>query len=148
MGQAADRQQGDDCAVMRQRVQTAGSQRSNPVQHLGIQADLVGPGQPVFGHGGKCDRHTAGSRTGDTGQHVDCDSFREQWRSTEFQAEQEIRHLFETGQSGDDVAVTDLGCGVHDREQRADRTGVDRFGHGQVLRHRFVADGDCSQHAE
>ncbi len=78
MGESGHRQQGDDCAIVRQRIHAAGGHRGDAMHHLQRNSGGMRIGDEGVGHGAQSDAHAAGRRSGNAGQSGDRDGFVDQ----------------------------------------------------------------------
>ena len=125
MGQAADGQQRDDGAVMRQAVEAARGHGGNPVHKLQADSELLRQVSVGLAQGLQGDAHAARGGAGDARQDVHGHRERDH-RIAGGDIQDGFANHGERRQRGDRGAIADLGGGVEDRQERSHRAVVHR----------------------
>ena len=136
MGRAADREQRDHGAVVRQAVECARADHGDAVHQPRVDALLGGKTHIGAAERVERNRQSARCRTGERGEHIG--RHRQRNQRTALDRQHPVAHHREGGQRGDDRAETDkagdaqhrqggrIGAGVHAGAQRGQTPIVDR----------------------
>ena len=140
MRQPADRHQRDECARLRSRIDALRRETDDAVEHIGADADLLCPREPLCPEHTECDGHTARGRSRDAGHDVRCDDGAHERAVTDGEAEQCLLDDGKCGQRGDNAAIRIARGDVEDGRGRTDGARVDRIRQPALEAQAFAPD--------